>query len=280
YGREAIFTGDKLYLRPRYQRWHRRAPETVDEPLALRDSFFSPVAATWDLLAPGAELTDLGATQVSGRSGRKIAVKLAPRPAKPAAETLTQRKWREHRIVEELAGEVVLDDKGAPLVVKLAGTVSFMRDGRRFKMRTSLASELTGIGAPVAISVPADAEVVATPERPREVDDRDFLLQGIAPPLRKNPDGTAATPAPAAPPVAPAVAPPAEATKDKKARDDKNADDEKSDTKSRDADSKADDERSESTPSDKADARKADTTSRDKADAAKSDTTSDDKGAE
>ena len=33
--------------------------------------------------------------------------------------------------------------------------------------------------------------MIATPERRREVDDRDYLLQGIAPPLRRNPDGTA-----------------------------------------------------------------------------------------
>ena len=35
--------------------------------------------------------------------------------------------------------------------------------------------------------------MVATPERLREVDDRDFLLQGIAPPMRKPTDGAAAT---------------------------------------------------------------------------------------
>ena len=32
YGREAIFIGDKLYLRPRYQRWHGRAPEHPPSP--------------------------------------------------------------------------------------------------------------------------------------------------------------------------------------------------------------------------------------------------------
>lgn len=191
YGREAIFVGGQLYLRPRYQRWHGRAPETADEPAALRDSFYSPVAATWELVAPGAELTDLGGAQVAGRAGRKIGVKLAPRPAKPPAETLIQRKWREGRIVEELTGEVVLDaEKGVPLSVKLAGTISFMRDGRRFRMKTSITDELSAIGAPVAIAAPPEAEVVATPERPREVDDRDFLLEGIAPPLRKAQDGT------------------------------------------------------------------------------------------
>lgn len=186
YGREAIFVDGKLYLRPRYQRWHGRAPETDDEPVALRDAFFAPVGATWDLLAPGAELTDLGAVQVAGRAGRKIAVKLAASPAKPPAETLTQRKWREGRVVDELAGEVVLDaEKGVPLSVQLAGAVSFQRDGRRFHLKTSVNAALSAIGTAAAVAAPPADQVVATPERPREVDDRDFLLQGIAPPLRK-----------------------------------------------------------------------------------------------
>src|SRR5690349_12727400 len=36
YGRETTFVGGKLYLRPRYQRWHARGPEAPDEPAALR----------------------------------------------------------------------------------------------------------------------------------------------------------------------------------------------------------------------------------------------------
>ena len=211
YGREAMYTGGKLYLRPRYQRWHGRAPETADEPAALRDQFFEPIAAAWDLLAPGVELTDKGAADVGGRPGRKIAIQLSPRPAKPSAETITQRTWREQRTIEEVSGEVILDaDKGYPLSVRLAGTVSFMRDGRRFKMKTSVTSTLSAIGTPVALTAPPEGEVVATPERKREVDERDYLLQGIAPPIRKNADGTAAppqAPAPAAP-AAPAPAPP------------------------------------------------------------------------
>lgn len=195
YGREVTFVGNTLYLRPRYQRWHARAPETADEPAAQRDRFFAPIAATWDLLAPGAELTDQGAAQVAGRAGKKIAVRLAPTPAKPAPEALAQRKWREARAIEALTGEVILDaEKAVPLAVKLAGTVGFTRDGRRFKMKISLTAELSAFGTPVAITAPAETEVVATPERLREVDDRDYLLQGIAPPLRKNPDGTATAP--------------------------------------------------------------------------------------
>lgn len=206
YGREVVFVGGKLYLRPRYQRWHERAPESADEPAAQRDSFAQAIGATWDLLAPAAELTDLGPATVSGRAGRKIAIKQAPAPRPNPPETIAQKKWREQRVIEDVTGEVVLDaEKGAPLAVKLAGSVSFQRDGRRFKMRVSLTAELAAIGTAVAITAPAQEEIVATPERLREVDDRDALLQGIAPPIRKSGD-TAVAPAPS-PTPAPAPAP-------------------------------------------------------------------------
>jgi hypothetical protein len=205
YGREVMFIDGKLYLRPRYQRWHGRDPEHPDEPNQIRDSFFVPIAATWELLAPAAELSDLGTAQVAGHAGRKIAVKLSPNPGKPPEEPLSQRKWREKRSIEAVSGEIVLDaDKAVPLSVKLAGTILFMRDGRRFTMKVSVEATASAIGQAVALTAPAPDQVVATPERLREVDDRDFLLQGIAPPLRRNPDGTAVTPQPklAVPPQA------------------------------------------------------------------------------
>ncbi|HEX4449251.1 MAG TPA: hypothetical protein VH143_00210 [Kofleriaceae bacterium] len=195
YGREVIFepgagsAAAQLYLRPRYQRWHQRAPETPEEAQQILDSFAEPVAATWDLVAPAVELSDRGTVTVAGRSGRKIDVKPAGSPKHPAAEPLPQRKWRETRTIDGLTGEIVLDaETGAPLSVKLSGTVSFLRDGRRFAMQVSVQSDITNIGKAAAISVPAGDDVVATPERLREVDDRDFLLQGIAPPLHKKPE--------------------------------------------------------------------------------------------
>jgi hypothetical protein len=201
YGRETTFVGGTLYLRPRYQRWHRRAPESPDEPALLRDQYFEAVAATWELLAPGAALTDRGATEVAGRAGRRIEISRAAEPATPAAEPLVQRKWRERRSVNAVAGEIVLDrEQGIPLVVKLTGEVGFARDGRRFAMKVSVDSALSGFGKLAIITMPPPADTVATPERLREVDDRDSLLHGIAPPLRRNPDGTAVTPTPVARP--------------------------------------------------------------------------------
>ena len=197
YGREVAFTGGQLYLRPRYQRWHGRAPETPDEPQQILDGFADPVSATWELLAPGAELTDRGAVTVAGRAGRKIEIRPAPKPRPNPEEPLAQRKWRETRTVEGITGEVVLDvATGVPLAVKLTGVVGFLRDGRHFSMQVSVQSDVANVGAPVAVIAPGSDDVVATPERMREVDDRDFLLQGIAPPLRKNTDGTGVAPQP------------------------------------------------------------------------------------
>ena len=189
YGREVTWLGGKLYLRPRYQRWHERAPETPDEPDRLRDELCEAIGATWELVGPGAEVNDLGVAQAAGRAGRKIAIQLAADAKHVPAETLVQRKWREQRTIDELYGEVVLDaDKGVPLAIKLAATISFTRDHRHFTMKVALDATTSSIGQATAITAPGADDVVATPERLREVDDRDFLLQGIAPPLRKTPE--------------------------------------------------------------------------------------------
>jgi hypothetical protein len=199
-----MFFDGKLYLRPRYQRWHARSPEAPDEPAALRDDYAGVVAAVWDLLGPGAQLTDSGQIDVAGRHGHKISVDLSSEPSQPAAESITQRKWREARTVETVSGAVVLDtEKAVPLVVKLIGTIGYTRDGRRFTMRISVDSLISDLGSPALLAPPADADIVTTPERRREVDERDYLLQGIAPPLRRNPDGTAVPPAPLLQPVQP-----------------------------------------------------------------------------
>jgi hypothetical protein len=194
YGREAIFKAGKLYLRPRYQKWHGRTPETLDEPAQLRDSYFGPIAATWDLVGPAAELTDKGAVTVAGRAGRKILVKLAPSARELPHEALPQRKWRETRTIAALDGEVTIDvEKGVPLAIDLTGAVAFSREGRRFTMKLAIKGAITKLGA-TELAAPPDGDVIATPTRRGEVDERDYLLNGIAPPIRKNADGTALVP--------------------------------------------------------------------------------------
>ncbi len=194
YGREAIFKAGKLYLKPRYQKWHGRTPETLDEPAQLRDSYFGPIAATWDLVGPAAELTDKGVVQVAGRAGRKIMVKLAPSPRELPHEALPQRKWRETRTIAALDGEVTIDvEKGVPLAIDLTGAVAFSREGRRFTMKLAIKGAITKLGA-TEITAPPEGDVISTPTRRGEVDERDYLLNGIAPPIHKTADGTAKPP--------------------------------------------------------------------------------------
>jgi hypothetical protein len=185
-GREGIFDGKKLFLRPRYMGWHGRAPNDADEPAQLLASYDQTIAANWDLLMPGAELTDEGVVQVAGRAARKIIAKLAPSPGTPPREPLPQRAWRQSRKITALDAEFVFDAETARLLsAKVAGAIEFTRDNRQFKMQVTSARTADAVGAAIAIAAPPASEVVATPERAREADDRDALLEGIAPPTRR-----------------------------------------------------------------------------------------------
>lgn len=196
YGKEVNFIDGKVYLRPRYQRWHVRDPAPANEPVVLADQFYDPIYATWELFSPGVSVSDKGSAQFAGRTGRAIAIGRAASPRRPTAEPLAHRKWREQRTIEAITGDIVLDEqRGVPLAVNLSGTVRFQRDGRNFAMQISLHSAVAKVGQAAQIAPPTADEVVATPERMREVDDRDFLLQGIAPPVHRPRNGPSDKPA-------------------------------------------------------------------------------------
>jgi hypothetical protein len=210
YGREVIFVGGKLYLRPRYARWHGRPPEDDGELTRLKDDLGSTLAAHVDLIASAMSVADRGAVDQAGRPGHRIAIDRAQTPAAPPAQALRQRAWRTGATVNALSGDVILDEKtGVPLHAHLEAQVEFARDGHRFTMAIVVDHELSAIGAPHPISAPPEAEVVATPERLHEVDERDTLLDGMAPPARKKaPVPTPATDPAPTPPVAPVKAAP------------------------------------------------------------------------
>lgn len=200
YGREAIWSGGALYLRPRYSRWHKRAPNDKREPAELRDDYAGELAAAYDLLAPGVALSDKGTRTVAGRTGRVIGLGLSTSPRKPPAEKLTQKKWRESRVVEAVGGEIVIDAQtGVPLSGQLTGKLAFTRDGRKFEMSLDVSQAVRDVGTTVAIAVPEADQVVATPERLREVEDRNTLLDGIAPPIGARAADDSGSGAPGAP---------------------------------------------------------------------------------
>ncbi|MEZ4403977.1 MAG: hypothetical protein R3B06_28390 [Kofleriaceae bacterium] len=185
YGREVIWVGGVMYLRPRYALWHQRGPESEDEPAAVRDQLAAVLGDYLDLCARGLEVSDQGVATVAGRAGHRLRLALAPTPRAVPPQALSQRRWRDTVQVTALTGEVVLDDERAvPLTGRLAATVTFQRDGKPLTMTVAVDHAVASIAAPALAPPPAD-QTVTTPTRSREVDDRNQLLRGIAPPQGK-----------------------------------------------------------------------------------------------
>ena len=192
YGREVYFVDGELYLRPRFGRYHRRAPERDAEPDAIADELASTLGAYFAVLAPRAKVTRSGEVERAGREAVEIALATADeRRALPEAtgdRELPRKAWRDGTTVRSVEGEVVLDaDTGAPLHADVRGVVRFVRDGRTFDMDVSVTHAISDIGAASAVTAPPEDETVATYERSRELGERNRLLEGIAPPARAAP---------------------------------------------------------------------------------------------
>lgn len=182
YGRDVYFVDGWLYLRPRYGKFNRRRPVDDGEAARMRGEMYGTVAAALELLAPGAALSDGGKVQVGGREARLVKLATAKQPRSAPAQTLSQRKWRETVKVEQVAGEMALDAKtGVPLRAIVHGTVSFQRDGRSFQMKLDARHELGTFGGVEEVEPPAAEQVVSDTEKRHELDERDSLLDGIAP---------------------------------------------------------------------------------------------------
>jgi len=182
YGRDVYLVDRWLYQRPRYGKFYRRRPNDEGEPARIRNEIFGAVGATLDILAPAVELSPGGEATVAGRKGKVIKLATAREPRKPPRQTLAQRKWRETATVREVGGEMVLDVKtGVVLRAVLQGTLAFQRDNRSFVMRLEARHELGSFGAVEEVAPPAPELVVMESEQRHELDERDSLLEGIAP---------------------------------------------------------------------------------------------------
>ena len=189
YGRHAIFDGKSLYLRPRFGKYHARAPQSATEAADIRNEVFAGATDYLDLFAGQLEVSDQGATTLEGRAVRQITLKLAPTPKKNAAPArLTQRAWRDSIAVQAIEGQVSLDaESGAALAIEFQGSITYERDNRRFTMTLQATRSISKIGHDRAIAPPGDELVMRIPARRRELAERESLLKGIAPPARKAP---------------------------------------------------------------------------------------------
>lgn len=195
YGFEVVFAGGDLYLAPRYSRFHRRAPERASEPEDIRANMYGELGAHLELLARALTVDDRGVQPLGGRSAHQLAITKAARAREPAGEVLEHRKWRDTVIVDEARGELFLDQEtGIPLRAMVHGAVSFERDGQHFVMSFDVEHEISDIGAAVQVEAPPEDRWVRTPLRSTEVDERDLLLEGIAPPTRQRQEASGDTP--------------------------------------------------------------------------------------
>lgn len=189
-GREVVFRDNTFYLRTRYQKWHQRLPNEPREPFTVLASFDTAAAAIWELLAPGATIVDGGTTTVDGRPAHKLTLKAAAAARSMPKELLPQHAWRETRTITEAAGELVFDTSTLALLsATLNGRLNFVRDGRTLRMDVALTRRSSPGGG--RIDLPDLENVVTTAQRRGEADERDFLLEGIAPPSRKSPKNAA-----------------------------------------------------------------------------------------
>lgn len=186
YGRHALFVDGTLYLRPRFGKYHKRPPTRDDEPAGIRDDIYATLGDYFDLVSAATTPKDLGTVAVDGRSGRKIELVMTDSP-RQRTESASQKQWRERAEVLSVTGFVVLDDAtGAVLDGALQGEVTFAHEGTIYTLAVEVTHKITAKSA-VEITAPPEEETVATRMRPHDLEQRDRLLEGIAPPLRKTP---------------------------------------------------------------------------------------------
>ncbi|WP_428265223.1 hypothetical protein [Haliangium sp.] len=186
YGREVIYADDVLYLRPRYGRFHRRAPSDPGEPARIRDHVFAELGDHVALFAPALAVSDGGITEHEGRPARRVTLSLAEEPRAPAPGLLPQQAWRTGLGFESVRGEIVLDAAtGVPLSATLEGSARFEREGRPLRMHVVVEHRVEPLAA--APTVDAPEEWVATPLSSHEHEEREALLEGIAQPARPAP---------------------------------------------------------------------------------------------
>ncbi len=161
-GRELFAQGGTVWVRPRYGKFHRRAPSSGDEVARALDDAYGTLAAQIALVADGMSVTDGGPAQgMGGRPGRRIVLRAAGGK------------------VQSLDGEAILDDKtGTVLTARLEARLA-LEGGRALEVRCL--HELRPLAA--AVAVPGEDDAVATPMRSTDTEDREDLLRGLAPPL-------------------------------------------------------------------------------------------------
>jgi hypothetical protein len=186
YGRHAIWDGESLYLRPGQGKFNKRLPNDEAEVASTQDAFFAHPWAQFELVLGHVDIAASTDELLDKRAVVTIDLALASKPRKLDEETLEHRKWRSGITVSKLSGKVHLDkETGIPLALDLSSSVGFTRDGKNFVMKLEVEQTISDIGHALTVAVPPADQIMSAPKRLPELDERELLLDGIAPPAKR-----------------------------------------------------------------------------------------------
>ncbi len=167
-GKDVIRAGGMTWARAKYARWRERPTDLGHDARRFRDQSFS-VASDLVRLCGAVTATPAGETTVLGRRARRFKLALdpaapipaavPPRPAgnpEPDADTKRRLAFLDGRVPTSVDGELVLDETGAPLRVRIAAAFG-VKGEPKVRATVELSAQVKGLGGEVAAIVPPKA---------------------------------------------------------------------------------------------------------------------------
>ena len=189
YGRDVYFIKDTLYLRPGVGRYHKRLPNSKQEPVDIREQVFSDLTGYFEIFAPDVEFSASGEAVTAKRPVVVLAIAKKPTPTKRNKPLPPEKSWRNTISVTKIAGTVHIDkSSGVPLAVQFTGEATFKRGGQDLTMQVSYDHQLSNIGKEELLSLPKDAKVVSSELEASQISLRQERIDKLSNSNKKQPN--------------------------------------------------------------------------------------------
>ena len=188
-GREVVLYGRELAVALRYGKMIRRVAEDPEPTQLLEEALGGPWAA-WEVVASGALIQNGSPQLVGGASAAQYRIAKDDVPQPPPTDLPALRGWRGTVAIDQLLGEVLIDERsGAAVKADLQTTFTLTQDRRPMKGTIDVRATVSDAAAVPPITRP-NAEELAL--RQRIVPEQKEMLRGL---------GGRVPPPPAAPPA-------------------------------------------------------------------------------
>ena len=187
YGRDAHYVDGNLYLRPGVGKYHKRLPNSKQEPIDIREQIFSDLAGYFEIFAGDVEFSAKGDETTAERSSIILEITKTPTPSdQPTRKYSSPNKnWRNTVSVTKAEGTVHIDKaSGVPLAVEFSGQATFNRGGRDLTMDIRYNHKIEGIDAVKTLTVPNDAKAVSSELESSQIERRQERLDELSKPKK------------------------------------------------------------------------------------------------